>query len=126
MTNIDKAFPSNYLKAADVEDEPRSLKIQRVEFNVKIGDDEKPVLYFSGEKKGLVLNKTNSNIISKLYGKETEDWIGKEVILYQAVVEMKGDMVDAIRVRAPKTGPRREFQKPSTEPEVDEEGYPIR
>ena len=122
---ISKAFPSDFLKAADLDDTPRNLKIQRVEFNVKIGDDEKPVLYFSGEGKGLVLNKTNSNIITKIYGDETDEWIGKEIILYPAMVEFKGDMVEAIRVRAPKTGPRREFQ-PKTEPEYDEDGYPIK
>jgi hypothetical protein len=123
---ISSAFPSDYLKAADLdEDTPRTLKMQRIEFGVKIGDDEKPILYFSGEPKGLVLNKTNANIIKKTYGEETDDWIGKDIVLYFAMVEFKGDMVEAIRVRAPKTSPRREFKKPA-EPDVDEEGYPIR
>lgn len=123
---ISKAFPSDFLKAADLDDTQRSVKIQRVDFNVKIGDDEKPVVYFSGETKGLVLNKTNSNIITKIYGDETDEWIGKEVILYPAMVEFKGDMVEAIRVRAPKATPRRETQARASEPEFDEEGYPIR
>jgi hypothetical protein len=121
---IEKAFSSDFLKASDF-DEPVTFKIQRVEFGVKIGDDEKPVIYFSGEKKGLVLNRTNSKTISKIYGGETDDWIGQEIVLYPTQVEMKGDMVDAIRVRAVKTGPRREFKKPA-EPDYDEEGFPIR
>jgi hypothetical protein len=121
---ISKAFPSDFLKSSDF-DSPVTFKIQRIEFGVKVGDDEKPVVYFSGEEKGLALNRTNSKIISKLYGEETDEWIGKEIVLYPTEVEFKGDMVEAIRVRAPKAGPRREFKKPA-EPDVDEEGYPIR
>ena len=126
MSNINKAFPSDYLKAADLDDTPRSLKMQRIEFGVKVGDDEKPILYFSGEPKGLVLNKTNANIISKIYGTETDDWIGKEIILYNAMVEFKGDMVEAIRVRAPKAGTKGPAVRKASEPEYDEDGYPVK
>ena len=122
---ISKAFPSDYLKAADLDDKPRTLKMQRVEMG-KIGDDTKPVLYFSGEEKGLVVNKTNANIITKIYGDDTDDWIGQDIILYPAMVEFKGDMVEAIRVRAPKTGPRKEFQPKASQPEYDDDGYPIK
>ena len=98
------AFPSKYLKAGDLT-EDRILVIDRYEIeDIGSGNDaeEKPILYFRGEKKGLVLNKTNSNIITKLYGDEMNDWIGKPIILYAAEVEFQGDIVPAIRVRAKK------------------------
>ena len=67
------------------------------------GDDgEKPVLYFTKAKKGLVLNKTNSKVIIQAYGDDTDGWEGQPLILFPAMVDMRGDTVEAIRVRAPK------------------------
>jgi hypothetical protein len=68
-----------------------------------VGDtDKKPVLYFNGKDKGVVLNKTNSRVITNAYGDDTEAWRGKPLILYPAMVDFRGDMVEAIRVRIPK------------------------
>jgi len=61
-------------------------------------EEKKPVLYFVGKEKGLVMNKTNANTVSAVYGDETDDWIGKTIKLYVAKVQFKADMVDAIRI----------------------------
>ena len=106
---IGSAFSSTYLKASDVpEDRAIKLQIDRVDQeNVSGGrgkDEEvKPVLYFIGKTKGMVLNKTNAKVITKAYGDETDDWHGKVIELYQTEVEFQGDMVAALRIRAPKT-----------------------
>jgi hypothetical protein len=52
--------------------------------------------------KGLVLNKTNSKVIATAYGDDSEAWQGKEIILFMALVDFRGDQVEAIRVRVPK------------------------
>jgi hypothetical protein len=96
------AFPSKYLKAADLQDRQHTLTMKLVEFEIIGDDDRKPVLYFERTSKGLVLNKTNAKVISAAYGDESELWHDKPLILFPAVVDFRGDQVEAIRVRVPK------------------------
>jgi hypothetical protein len=99
---ISNAFPSKYLKAADLNDRPALMTMSRVEIEDIGADEKKPVLYFSKQQKGLVLNRTNSKVISTIYGDDTDNWEGKLIVLFPAMVEFKGDTVEAIRVRKPK------------------------
>jgi hypothetical protein len=69
---ISSAFPSKYLKAADLQGRQVNVLMSHVETET-IGDDDRPVLYFQGKEKGLILNKTNANSISAVYGDDTED-----------------------------------------------------
>jgi hypothetical protein len=98
---ISNAFPSKYLKASDLQDRNVAVTMSHVELE-DVGDSErKPVLHFHGKNKGLVLNKTNSRVIAAAYGDDTDDWDGKPVVLFPAMVDFRGDQVEAIRVRAP-------------------------
>jgi hypothetical protein len=99
---ISAAFPSKYLKAADLQDRQIKAVIDRVEMETIGDDDKKPVLFFKKGTKGLVMNKTNSKVIASAYGDDTDMWEGKEVILFPAMVDFRGDSVEAIRVRIPK------------------------
>jgi hypothetical protein len=102
---ISSAFPSKFLKASDLQDKNVEVIMSTVDFE-DIGDtDRKPVLHFQGKNRGLVLNKTNSRTIAAAYGDHTEAWNGKPVILYPAMVDFRGDSVEAIRVRIPKAAP---------------------
>jgi hypothetical protein len=99
------AFPSKYLKAGDLGDNDVVLVMDRVEIEeVGQGDDQKelPILYFKKVDKGLVLNKTNSNVIENLYGDETDDWAGEEICLFATMVDFAGKSTPAIRVKSPK------------------------
>lgn len=104
---VSEAFPSKWLSAADLNDQNVRVTMKHVEIE-KIGDDTKPVLYFKGKTKGLVLNKTNSNSIAAAYGDEMDDWSGSELILFPVMTDYQGKQVEAIRVRAPqpKDNPR--------------------
>jgi len=96
--NIKTAFPGSYLKAADLGGKRIGVTIDRVELE-DVGSDNKPVLYFQGKDKGLVLNKTNSNMISEIVGSdETDEWNGHRIALYSTKVDYQGKRVDAIRV----------------------------
>jgi hypothetical protein len=97
---VSDAFPSNYLKASDLQGRNVTVKIDRTEFE-KIGDDRKLILYFVGKEKGMVLNKTNANNIAYIYGDDTDLWHGNEITLFEAMVDFQGKTVPAIRVRAP-------------------------
>lgn len=103
---VSDAFPSNYVKASDLQDKNVLVVISHVAME-DIGDDNKPVLYFQGKDKGMVMNKTNANNIATVYGDDTEDWTGKEIVLFPAMVDFQGRTVPAIRVRAPQAKDRR-------------------
>lgn len=97
---ISGAFPSEYLKAADLQG--RNVKVVMSHVEMKdIGGDHKPILFFQGKDKGMVLNKTNANNISQAYGDDTEGWAGRELVLFEAMVDFQGKTVAAIRVRTP-------------------------
>jgi hypothetical protein len=98
---IDDAFPSKYIKCSDLQGRAAPVKIRDVQFEMIGGDsgDRKAVLYFVGKEKGLVLNKTNANVISDMYGYETDDWVGKPIELFPTKTDYAGKRVDAIRVR---------------------------
>lgn len=101
--NINESFPSKYLKASDIPEEGQTVIIAAIE-QEEVGKDKevRPVLYFEGEEKGIILNKTNATNISKLYGYETDDWVGKKVMLGTAWVDFQGQSVEAIRIYPPK------------------------
>ncbi len=105
---ISNAFPSKWLKAADLDDQPRQFKIKSVSIEDLAGngkpEDRKPVVYFHNEDKGFGLNKTNANSIARAYGDDTENWLDKVVELYPTETDFQGDRVECIRVRIPKSG----------------------
>jgi hypothetical protein len=101
--NINEAFPSKYLKASDLQDREVAVVIGRIEMET-IGTDRRMLLYFNGKDKALVCNKTNATSIAKGYGQDTDNWIGKPIVLFTAHVDFKGESVEAIRVKLkPKT-----------------------
>lgn len=102
--NIGAAFPSKYVKAAELPEEGITLTMDRVAMEDVDGKGtHKPVLYFEKAKKGLVLNVTNSKKIQQLVGTaETDEWSGKKIVLYASETEYAGDTVPCIRVRAAK------------------------
>lgn len=95
--NINEAFPSKYLKASDLKGAKVRVTISRVE-SEEVGDGKKPVAYFNGKEKGLVLNKTNAMIIASEHGPETEGWAGAEIYLYPGKTQFNGQMVDCLKV----------------------------
>lgn len=121
-------FPNLYVCAADlIEAEKRTnrngvtltiSKVVQEELQSERGKQKKAIIYFremeqrtdGGENKRLVLNKTNMRTIARLYGYETNDWIGKPVTLFPSTCEVAGQVTDCVRVKA--TIPQRE-EKPA-------------
>lgn len=101
---VSDAFPSTYLKATDLQGRTAAVKIDRYTIE-DIGDDRKPVLYFVGKDKGLVLNKTNANEIAFAYGDDMDDWGGKDIELFAMQVSYQGKTMPGLRVRVPRQKP---------------------
>ncbi len=99
--NVSDMYPSSYLKASDIPAPGRALVIARI-LNEQLRDGEsKWVVYFRGEKRGLVLNKTNATAIAEKLGNDTDKWIGEGVTLTTQKVSFSGKLVDGIRVTVP-------------------------
>lgn len=101
---VNDAFPSKWLKAADLQGRAVLLVIERWEMaEIGMADkpEQKPVLFFRDKQKALVLNKANGNTIAEIHGQEMDDWGGKEITIYPTKTQFHGDMVDCIRVKLP-------------------------
>lgn len=68
---------------------------------------DKPVLFFDGTKKGLVLNMSNGDVLYELTGSDDpEEWIGTRVELYvDDEVKYAGKSVGGIWLRRPTKEP---------------------
>lgn len=107
---LSEAFPSRFLKAQDVS-APARATIAGVAME-DLGDARKPVLTFQGRSKQLVVNLTNGRMLAAYFGDEMNAWIGKEIEIYADKTNMKGQIVDCLRVRVPQA-PAAPFQAPA-------------
>jgi hypothetical protein len=90
---------SQWMKAADL-DEELLLKIKDVtEEPIGAGKEKemKLCVWFTNQKQGLLLNKTNNRTLRGAFGDETDEWVGKRVTVF--VVET--DRGPGLRVRIP-------------------------
>lgn len=69
-------------------------------------DERSPIISFvemekrpKAKRKRWVLNKTNMRSIAKLYGFDTDSWIGKRITLYATTCDAWGEVVGCVRVR---------------------------
>lgn len=63
--------------------------------------EQKLVVWFTNDKHGLVLNKTNNRTIRGEFGDDCSGWTGKIVVLFPTTDEFRGKMVPVLRVRIP-------------------------
>lgn len=105
---ISSAFPSKYLKASDIPDGRDvivKIDVVRMEIMTEAGTEEKPILYFVGKEKGLVLNQTNAGTLATALGDDTETWHGQTVTLFTTTTQFNGRTVPCIRLRVPRQAP---------------------
>jgi hypothetical protein len=110
-----EAFPSDYLRASDLQGRDVTVTIERVEFK-ELAGEHKPVLYFQNKQAGLVLNKTNGVTIVDSYGDDMNEWTGKSITLFPTKVDFQGRRVDAIRVRVQCQSASEPIEVPSSPP----------
>lgn len=98
--NVDDIYVSKHLKATDLNGRKVTVTIDSATVE-KLGDKNKVVLYFRGKDKGFVLNVTNKEVIKAAYGSNTDNWIGKDIVLYSAKVSYNNSLVDALKAEIP-------------------------
>jgi hypothetical protein len=102
--SYDEWFPSNFLKADDLDDGPMTLTISDIHPEKMQDGNSKPCVFFKEDKRALVLNVTNKNsliLLSK--SKNPADAIGMRVMLVQVEAEYQGKPCKALRIRKPPT-----------------------
>ena len=101
---------SDDLKAKDFIGKNLKLTIERVETVTYPAEENKPeqtrpVLYFVGKEKRLVVNGTNTETLCDAYGDDSEGWTEKDISLttkdYTAKGFGHGWIVTALDVKAP-------------------------
>jgi hypothetical protein len=104
VSDFDNIYGSKYFSAPDLHGETIRRKIGKVEIgNLKEKDGStkrKFIVYFKGEDKPLVLNRTNAQTLAAALGKDPTAWIGVVVELY---AEMTSLGKEGVRLRVIKS-----------------------
>src|SRR6186997_2324622 len=74
---------SRFFRAEDLKTETR-LKIKNVTEEKMADGEVKLTVWFTNDKHGLVLNRTNNRTIRGAYGDDVVGWSGKIIVLYPA------------------------------------------
>lgn len=91
-------FPSPWFSASDFDGVGLEMTIGNV-MNQQVGADFKPVIYFHGQEKGLVLNPTNNKLMIAMLGHESKEWTGKKIVLFSFTAMFQGQPQLRIGVR---------------------------
>lgn len=122
MPSFDSMIESKYLKKDDFP-RPALLTLARFE-RENVGQEGKPefkwVAYFVEQKKGMVLNALNLQLMKLATGVTgSEAAIGKKIVVFvDPTVQMGGRIVGGLRIRAPRSQPA------GPVPPVDEPALP--
>ena len=116
---------SKYLKKEDLDGDTIVTIFKLGQGNVAMEDQPEELKWmvkFRELKKPMVLNSTNIQLITKALGTdETEEWLGKEIVLYvDDNVSFGGKLVGGIRVRSttPTAAPKKPVGKFDMEDDI--------
>lgn len=107
MVDINEIYKSNSdnIKAEDIGNNMWTMTIKSADVKEfkddKKGIERKLVLTFHEWEKSLPLNVTNARAIADLYGHNSNDWVGRQIMLFTMTVDFGGKPTLGIRVRAP-------------------------
>lgn len=96
--------PSEYISAFELNEQDHTVTIAKVVGGVIEGDagrkSKKPVVTFTDWPKPMVLNKTNTKVLVKMFGTyDYTKWAGRRFTIYPTTAKFGTETVDAIRIR---------------------------
>jgi hypothetical protein len=96
---VNPLYIGAYMVQSDI-----TVKITKVVREIVKGENGKSeectVAYLEGTKP-IILNRTNSKTITKLYGTPyIEDWVGKYITIYPTTTKVAGETVECLRIRS--------------------------
>jgi hypothetical protein len=105
MANVDEIY-ARYLTAAEVGSNTIRMKIggvEPVDLRQQDGSTRKKlVLYFNGQDRPMVLNRTNAGTLAAAFGKNTDGWVDQRVEVFS---EMTSLGKPGLRIRVPRVNP---------------------
>lgn len=107
---ISELFPRKYASGDDLQGRNITLVIESVQLESmrpapNAPEVQKPVIYFKGASKGVILNLTLAQQITTiLKSDETEAWTGQKITLFPLPLTVAGQKRIAIRAKAPING----------------------
>lgn len=122
MPKVSDMIQSKFLRKEDFE-EDRVMTIKSVKLEDMPGDsgDQKWVLYFREDAKGMALNVTSIRVLESAFGDDSDMWVGKRVMVYvDPNVSFGGRVVGGLRLRAPKAQKKVE-PEPTAEADFDDD-----
>jgi len=102
---VSQMIQSKFMRKEDIDDDtPATIKSLKLEDMPGDSGEQRWVLHFREQSKGMVLNTTTIRVLEKTFGDESDDWTGKKVILYvDPNVTFKGQVVGGLRLRPVKS-----------------------
>ena len=91
--------PGKHLEAADLDGETEVTMADLTEGEVGEEKEVRWRLHFKEFSRPMVINRTNLKRLIKMFGGETNDWMGKKVTIYPTTCEFKGKETPCLRVK---------------------------
>ncbi len=94
---------SKYFRAADIDGDLK-LRIKNVtaaDIGQGADKERKLIVWFTNDDRGLPLNKTNIRTLSGAFGDSCEGWKGRIIVLFTQMVDFRGTLKAASRIRIP-------------------------
>jgi hypothetical protein len=107
--NTNEILAGTWLAKDDVDRRGVLVHVARVSVE-EVGQDKqvKWALHFDESLKPMLLNKSNIRVLAALYGPETKEWTGKEIIVYNdPTISYAGQITGGLRLRMPEQAPAR-------------------
>lgn len=123
MPKVSEMIVSKFLRKEDFE-EDRVMTVKGVKLEDMPGEnsDQKWVLYFREEAKGMALNTTTIRVLENAFGDDSDMWIGKRVMVYvDPNVSFGGRVIGGLRLRVPKPAAKAAVAAPAADPEFDDD-----
>lgn len=97
-----EVFPSRWLKADDLDGDVEvvvdSVTMEKLKDPQTGKEEQKAVVWFVNEDKGMVINVTNWRTAAEVFGSDdSDDWAGKAITLGARQVEAFGKLSNALR-----------------------------
>lgn len=126
MPKFSQAFPSKFLKPADLNGEDVIVTIQDIEVSDGTDMHGKPKKNvdchlkerFDGQEKILRLSKMNGELLREKYGDEMDDWIGARVKLFEDKIKIGKEIKSIIKLRV--SSAKADVAKPRPRDEEEE------